>query len=171
MTARKIAEDPQDVPISVQVLSGEYLDESRMTRLHELQFAIPGLVVNTIGMFGVGISMRGISDQSVAGLSVAPHLNGVYLGDSNAAIARLFDIERIEVLKGPQGTLYGRNATSGSINVITRAPQNSSGLGDRGRIGQFRDGPCAGLSEPACRIRPFASPSSLGRRWIHTKLG
>ena len=55
MTARKIAEDPQDVPMSVQVLSGEYLDESRTTRLHELQFAIPGLVVNTIGMFGVGL--------------------------------------------------------------------------------------------------------------------
>jgi iron complex outermembrane receptor protein len=125
VTARKIAEDPQDVPMSVQVLSGEYLDESRTTRLHELQFAIPGLVVNTIGMFGVGMSMRGISDQSIAGLSVAPHMNGVYLGDANAAIARLFDIERIEVLKGPQGTLYGRNATGGSINVITRAPQNS----------------------------------------------
>jgi iron complex outermembrane receptor protein len=82
VTARKIVEDPQDVPVSVQVLSGEYLDESRTTRLHELQFAIPGLVVNTIGMFGVGISMRGISDQSVGGLSVAPHMNGVYLGDS-----------------------------------------------------------------------------------------
>ena len=102
-----------------------YSDESRTTRLHELQFAIPGLVVNTIGMFGVGMSMRGISDQSIAGLSVAPHMNGVYLGDANAAIARLFDIERIEVLKGPQGLLCGRNSTGGSINVITRAPQNS----------------------------------------------
>ena len=63
VTARKIEEGPQDVPMSVQVLSGEYLDESRVTRLHELQFAIPGLVVNTIGMFGAGFSLRGIADQ------------------------------------------------------------------------------------------------------------
>ena len=125
VTARKIEESPQDVPMSVQVLSGEYLEESGTTRLHELQFAIPGLVVNTIGMFGVGLSLRGIADQGVAGMSVAPHLNGVYLGDANVAIARLFDIERIEVLKGPQGTLYGRNATGGSINVITQPPRDS----------------------------------------------
>ena len=111
--------------MSVQVLSGESLDESGVTRLHELQFAIPGLVVNSIGMFGAGFSLRGVADQRVAGLSVAPHLNGVYLGDSNVAIARMFDIERIEVLKGPQGTLYGRNSTGGSINIITQPPQDS----------------------------------------------
>ena len=125
VTARKIEERPQDIPMSVQVLSGTFLHESGVTRLHELQFAIPGLVVNTIGMFGAGFSLRGIADQDVAGLSVAPHLNGVYLGDANLAIARLFDIGRIEVLKGPQGTLYGRNATGGSINVVTQPPQDS----------------------------------------------
>jgi iron complex outermembrane receptor protein len=127
VTARKIEEDLQDVPMSVQSLQGEFLDETGTTRLHELQFAIPGLVVNNIGMFGVSFTLRGMGDQRVAGLSVAPHLNGVYLGDANVAIARMFDIERIEVLKGPQGTLYGRNATGGSINVITRAPQSTRG--------------------------------------------
>jgi iron complex outermembrane receptor protein len=127
VTARKIEENLQDVPMSVKVLSGEHLDDSGTTRLHELQFAIPGLVVNNSGMFGAGFSLRGVADQRVAGLSVAPHLNGVYLGNANVAIARLFDIERIEVLKGPQGTLYGRNATGGSINVITRAPQDFLG--------------------------------------------
>ena len=110
VTARRIEEGIQDIPMSVQALSGEYLDEARTTRLHELQFSIPGLVVNTIGMFGAGFSLRGIGDQGVGGMSVAPHLNGVYLGDANLAIARMFDLERIEVLKGPQGTLYGRNA-------------------------------------------------------------
>ena len=125
VTARRIQEGVQDIPMSVQALSGEYLDEARATRLHELQFSIPGLVVNTIGMFGAGFSLRGIGDQSAGGMSVAPHLNGVYLGDANLAIARMFDLERIEVLKGPQGTLYGRNSTGGSINFITRAPVNS----------------------------------------------
>ena len=56
---------------------------------------------------------------------MAPHCqNGIYLGDANLAITRMFDLERIEVLKGPQGTLYGRNSTAGSMNLITRAPQD-----------------------------------------------
>lgn len=122
VTARRIAENLQDVPLSVQVLTGEYLESSRATRLHELQFAIPGLVINNTGMFGVGFSLRGIADQRTGGLAVAPYFDGVYLGTSNLAIARMFDIERMEILKGPQGTLYGRNATGGSINVIPREP-------------------------------------------------
>src|SRR5262245_12749359 len=81
VTARKIEEDPQKIPMSLQTLSGEYLDEARMTRLHELQFVVPGLVVNSTGLFGAGFSLRGIADQRIAGLSVAPHLNGVYLGN------------------------------------------------------------------------------------------
>ncbi len=125
VTARKIEEDLQDVPLSVQVLTGEVLDATRATRLYELQFAIPGLVVTNLGMYGAGFSLRGIADQRAGGLSVAPHLDGVYLGSASAATARMFDIERIEVLKGPQGTLYGRNATGGSINIITRAPQSA----------------------------------------------
>lgn len=125
VTARRIKEGIQEIPMSVQALSGEYLDESRTTRLNELQYAIPGLVVNTIGMFGAGFSMRGVGNQQIGGTSVAPHLNGVYLDDANLAIARMFDFERIEVLKGPQGTLYGRNASGGSINFITRAPTDT----------------------------------------------
>jgi iron complex outermembrane receptor protein len=125
VTARRIEENLQDVPVSVQALAGEYLDDADVTRLHELQFVIPGLVVNTTGMFGGGYALRGMGDQSVAGLAVAPHLNGVYLGDANVALARMFDVARIEVLKGPQGTLYGRNSTGGSLNVITRAPERT----------------------------------------------
>jgi iron complex outermembrane receptor protein len=125
VTARKIEENVQDVPMSVQVLSGEFLDEADLTRLYELQFNTPGLVINNAGLFGASFTLRGISDQGGSSVSVATHLDGVYLGDANLAIVRLFDVERIEVLKGPQGTLYGRNATGGSINFITQAPQDS----------------------------------------------
>jgi len=124
VTARKIEESVQHIPMSVQVLSKDFLERADVTRLYELQFNIPGLVVNSVGMFGAGFSLRGIADQLGIGLSVATHLNGVYLGSSNLAIARMFDLERVEVLKGPQGTLYGRNSTAGSINFITRAPQD-----------------------------------------------
>jgi iron complex outermembrane receptor protein len=127
VTARKIEENLQDVPMSVQVLSGEFLDAVDLTRLYELQFSTPGLLVNNSGLFGARFALRGISDQGGSGVSVASHLNGMYLGDANLAIVRMFDLERIEVLKGPQGTLYGRNATGGSINFITRTPQPHSG--------------------------------------------
>ncbi|HET9693170.1 MAG TPA: TonB-dependent receptor [Steroidobacteraceae bacterium] len=125
VTARKIEEDLQDVPMSVQVLSRDFLDEADLTRLYELQFNTPGLLVNNAGLFGARFALRGISDQGGGGgVSVATHLNGIYLGDANLAIVRTFDLARIEVLKGPQGTLYGRNATGGSINFITQAPQD-----------------------------------------------
>jgi iron complex outermembrane recepter protein len=123
VTARKTEESAQHVPISIQVLSAEFLDVTDPTHFFDLQNNVPGLVVNNLGLHGAGFSLRAIGDQGGSSLSVATHLNGVYLGTSNLATTRLFDLERIEVLKGPQGTLYGRNATGGSINLITRSPE------------------------------------------------
>lgn len=123
--------------MSVQALPGVYLEETGTTRLFDLQFAVPGLVVNTTGMFGAGFSLRGIADQRVAGLSIAPHLDGVYQGSANLALTRMFDLERVEVLKGPQGTLYGRNSTGGSINFITRAPEDAFSADVEASYGSF----------------------------------
>ena len=162
VTARKIEEDLQDIPMSVQVVSGEYLDETGITRLFELQFAVPGLLVNSTGFFGGAFSLRGIADQRVAGTSVAPHVNGVYVGDTSLIFARMFDIERIEVLKGPQGTLYGRNSTAGSINIITRAPQNTAGSELEVAYGSFATTRAQGylnlpISKAAVRLAFIAS--------------
>jgi len=123
VTARKTEESVQDVPMSVQVLGAELLDVTDPTHVFDLQYNVPGLVVNNVGLNGAGFSLRAVADQGGSSLSVASHMNGVYLGSSNLAIARMFDLERIEVLKGPQGTLYGRNATGGSINFIPRRPE------------------------------------------------
>ncbi|HNP36476.1 MAG TPA: TonB-dependent receptor [Woeseiaceae bacterium] len=125
VTARRVEERLQDVPVSVQVVSGEYLDEADLSHLFSLQYSVPGLVVNNLGGYGAGFSLRGVADQGGSSLSVASYANGVYLGSADLAIARLFDLDRIEVLKGPQGTLYGRNSTGGSINFISRAPGDS----------------------------------------------
>jgi iron complex outermembrane receptor protein len=137
VTARKVEERLQDVPMSVQVLSGDLLDTIDTTRLYELQFNVPGLVVNNAGMFGAGFSLRGIATQGGTGDSVAAHLNGVYLGSANLALTRMFDLERIEVLKGPQGTLYGRNSTGGTLNFITRAPQDELSVELEAAYGSF----------------------------------
>ena len=120
VTARKTEESLHDIPMSVQVLDSTLLDVIDSMHLFDLQYNVPGLVVNNLGLNGAGFSLRGIADQGGSGLSVATQMNGVYLGSSQLAVARMFDLERIEVLKGPQGTLYGRNATGGSINFIPR---------------------------------------------------
>lgn len=122
VTARKVEEPAHGVAASLQVLTGDALDRADLTRLYELQFDIPGLVVNNQGMFGAGFALRGVAAQGGTSLAVATHMNGAYLGNANLAITRLFDLDRVEVLKGPQGTLYGRNSTGGSINFITRPP-------------------------------------------------
>jgi iron complex outermembrane receptor protein len=137
VTARKVPENVQQVPISVQVLSGEFLQSGAMSDLYQLQFNVPGLVMTNLGLFGAALSLRGVSDQGGTGQAVAAHLDGVYLGDPNLAITRTFDLERIEVLKGPQGTLYGRNSTGGSINFITKAPEDERGAGLEAAYGTF----------------------------------
>lgn len=124
VTARKVEERVQDVPMSMQVLTAELLDVTDTTHLLDLQYNVPGLVINNLGLNGAGIALRGVADQGGSSVSVATHLNGVYLGSPGLSVARLFDLQRIEVLKGPQGTLYGRNATGGSINFIPALPQD-----------------------------------------------
>lgn len=137
VTARRVREELSAVPSSVQVLSGERLDQGGLSSLYQLQFEVPGLVVSNRGMFGAGLALRGVTDEGGGSLAIAPHVNGVYLGRSNLALARQFDIERVEVVKGPQGTLYGRNATGGSFNVVTRTPASEFGGAVEAAVGSF----------------------------------
>jgi iron complex outermembrane receptor protein len=137
VTARKVPEAISRVPMSVQALSGNSLDRRDLSSLYDLQMEVPGLVVNNRGMFGAGIALRGVTDEGGGSVAIAPHINGVYLGRSNLALTRLFDVGRVEVLKGPQGTLYGRNATGGSINVVTRAPEPQYSAAVEAAFGTF----------------------------------
>ncbi|MGD8340587.1 MAG: TonB-dependent receptor, partial [Gammaproteobacteria bacterium] len=137
VTARKVPEDIARVPMSVQAVPGDFIDSRGISNLYDLQFNVPGLVVNDRGMFGASLALRGVTDEGGGSLSIASHFNGVYLGRSNLALTRMFDIERVEVVKGPQGTLYGRNATGGSINVITRAPGREFEAAVEGGFGSF----------------------------------
>jgi iron complex outermembrane receptor protein len=137
VTARKAEESLYSVPMSVQSLSGRFLDATDPSSLYTLQLNVPGLVLASQGMFGVALALRGVTSEGGGTLSVAPHFNGVYLGFSGLALARMFDVERVEVLKGPQGTLYGRNATGGSINVIARPPGQNFAAGVEMARGSF----------------------------------
>jgi iron complex outermembrane recepter protein len=137
VTARKVEERALDVPMGIQILDSGTLANEGSGSWYGLQFAVPGLVVNNIGLFGAGLSLRGVANQSGAGSAIATHLNGMYIGNASLAVTRLFDMDRVEVLKGPQGTLYGSNATGGSINMHTRAPGQQLDAAVEGAYGSY----------------------------------
>ncbi len=129
VTAQRRAESLQDVPITIYALSGEQLSESGIEYTTDLQFHVPGFVLSPNAHFGLPF-LRGVgTDQVTVGLegSVAVHSNGVYLPRLVSSISDFYDIERVEVIKGPQGTLFGRNATGGVINIFPRQPEEEFG--------------------------------------------
>lgn len=124
VTAERRAADLQDVPIAITAMTGEQLDRSGIQSTQDLQARTPGLVFTTNASYGQPY-IRGIgSDFLSAGAdpSIAVHVDGIYQTRATAALQDLFDIDRVEIVKGPQGTLYGRNATGGAMNILTKDP-------------------------------------------------
>ncbi|MCC7248258.1 MAG: TonB-dependent receptor [Lysobacter sp.] len=127
VTAQRRSERLQDVPIAVSALSGDTLVNMNVTDLAKIQGAVPGLNISTFAGFNASnlVGIRGVTGLQLpigTGQATAIYLDGVYLSRPDAAFFALDDLERVEVLRGPQGTLYGRNATAGAINIITRDP-------------------------------------------------
>src|ERR1700720_1005066 len=126
VTASKRSESLQTVPISVTALTSAQLGQIKLDTASDLVTQVPNLQVN--GIVGEGsplFSLRGVSmfDYSLNQSSpVASYIDEVYKGNFTLFGVELYDLERIEVLRGPQGTLYGKNATGGAINFITHKP-------------------------------------------------
>lgn len=124
VTAQKRAQSVQDIPIAITALSGNSLSEKGIRTTQDLQLATPGLVYNENTSIAQPY-IRGVgTDITTAGSegSVATFVDGVYQVQLTGGIVAMHGIERIEVLKGPQGTLYGRNATGGAISLFTKNP-------------------------------------------------
>jgi iron complex outermembrane recepter protein len=127
VTARKRVEVLQDVPVAITALSSEDLASNNVVTAEDVQRVAPGVSISgSAGPSGTLISVRGISNRETTGFAqtTAIYLDGVYMPRPESAFFSLDDVERIEVLRGPQGTLYGRNSTAGLINILTRAPGN-----------------------------------------------
>jgi len=124
ITAQKRGENIQKTPIAVSVLSGAKLSEQGFNTAESALRQVPGVEIQQVAQ-GAQVFLRGVGsgiDPSLADPSVALMVDGIYNGRTETLQAGVFDLNRIEVLRGPQGTLYGRNATGGSINIITNNP-------------------------------------------------
>ncbi len=129
VTAQRRAENLQEVPVAITALSAETIEKADVHDLSTLAHKVPGL---TFSPFSPGqniVSLRGAaSNDDGAGTdnSVAMFVDDVYLGRASNINPELFDVERIEVLRGPQGTLYGRNTIGGAINIVSIKPDLES---------------------------------------------
>ncbi len=141
ITATKRAQTLQDVPISVSVTNAATLEKAQIVDLNDLQSVVPSLKVTqfqsagqtnfTIRGFGNGNGNIGIES------SVGVFIDGVYRSRSASAISDLPDVERIEVLRGPQSTLFGKNVSAGAISIITKKPQFDWGLEAEATAGNY----------------------------------
>jgi len=128
VTARRRIEDVQSVPQTIDVIGGPELKELGKVTFKDLQFEVPGFYIEnyetraTIAMRGIGAQVPG------GGQAIASHTNNIYQASTAASLSWVFDIDRVEVLKGPQGTLYGRNSTGGAVNIVTRKPGDTLAL-------------------------------------------
>lgn len=139
VTAQKRAQNTIDVPISLAAIGSEQLDTLQISELRDFVGQVPNLVVNNFNARSdtVRLFIRGIGQNDVTltqDPSVALYSDGVYIGTTVGAGFESDDLERIEVLRGPQGTLYGRNATGGAVNLISAKPQ-TDGFHAKGTIG------------------------------------
>ncbi len=136
VTAQRREESLQKVPVAVTAIGAEQLDQLRVTNVRNLAGLAPSLQINSQGLqSNPTIIIRGVASgasNNAVDPKVGIYLDGVYIGRTVGSIFDLSDIQRVEVLRGPQGTLFGRNATSGAISLTTAAPTGE--LGVRGSI-------------------------------------
>lgn len=130
VTAQNRAQSVQDVPIAMEVVSAEALADAGFGSANDLSKIAPAVQVNQ-DQGTVKVTIRGIgtaSNDEAQDTSVVANIDGEYINRGNVLGSALFDLERVEVLRGPQGTLYGRNSTGGAINFITRKPGKDFGV-------------------------------------------
>ena len=132
VTSQRVEESLQDVPIAVTALTSEMLDDMQIESGSDLQMITPSLSFQGGDAGGGTFNIRGITNLAVSATSesgVEIHVNDLPVGSTTMQDGEFFDMERIEVLRGPQGTLYGKNSVGGAINLITARPVFGESLG------------------------------------------
>ena len=136
VTAERREASIQDTSISITAFTGEMLDDFGIRNQEDLQNFVPATTIQPYDatVRGVGRNFRALGGDP----GVATYMNGVYSEDLLTATAATFwDVERVEVLRGPQGTLYGRNAVGGAINILYKQPSQEFDYAVKGIVGNF----------------------------------
>ncbi|MGL6043835.1 MAG: TonB-dependent receptor plug domain-containing protein, partial [Sandaracinobacteroides sp.] len=145
VTAQRQAQSLQDVPIAVSAFTGEALTEKQINNASQLQLSLPNITFTKTNFTSSSFTIRGVGDLCVGG--TCDSATGIAVNDMPLFGTRIFeteyfDLERVEVLRGPQGTLFGRNATSGVVNFVTAKPDASgfkaAGEGSYGNFNEIR---------------------------------
>ncbi len=142
VSAQRRNEEIQKAPLAITAISSKEMDLKQIRRLDDLKLEVPNIVIeqNTGTSTGAKIFMRGVgTDESLftADPSVAIYIDDTYVARQTGAMFDMFDLQRVEVLRGPQGTLYGRNATGGAVRYITKTPSGEQRLEADTRIGNL----------------------------------
>lgn len=140
VTATKREENLQDVAVAVSAISAETIAEAGLVRLEDIAGLVSNLTYSeTTSTRMTQLVVRGLSQSGGIGNdpNIGVYIDGVYIGRDSGFNTGLMDIERIEVLKGPQGTLFGRNSATGAISIITRKPSPDNFLEVQGTLGNY----------------------------------
>lgn len=161
VAAEKSEERAQHIPSSITTFNTRQVSEFRLWNINQVSGIVPNLYSANPGDYRNVTSIRGITTTSYE-QAVATYVDGVNQFNLDTYIPQLFDVERIEILRGPQGTLYGRNAMGGVINIITRKPQNRTEAYTElsaGNFGQQRYG--AAVRVPLIKDKLFFGAGGL----------
>ncbi len=141
VTAQRREQNLQDVPLAVSAASAETLQRQEAVSTYSLLRLFPNVSGGQISGAGANnYSIRGLSNAETAATFDSPvgtYIDGVYIARINANNFALFDVDRIEVLRGPQGTLFGRNTTNGAVNIVLKRPAREFGGSIEGEVGNF----------------------------------
>ncbi|PHZ86567.1 TonB-dependent receptor [Paremcibacter congregatus] len=148
VTAQRRSENLQQVPVAVTALSANAIEKADIHTPDDIATRIPGMTFSPFAPGQSVVSLRGISsndDGAGTENSVAVFLDDVYLGRISNMAFEMFDVERIEVLRGPQGTLYGKNAIGGAINVVSSKPSDTFQAKIKASVGNYNRKDFAGM--------------------------
>lgn len=145
VTANRTSSLASKTPITLSAVTGQQLTSQGITNPTQLMAVIPNLAIDRGNANGLQINIRGVTSNGATSPSAAFLLDGIYVQQSNAQNVALFDLDRVEVLRGPQGTLYGRNTTAGVVNVISAEPKPTFGASIEGAYGNYGTGNVAAM--------------------------
>jgi iron complex outermembrane receptor protein len=140
VTAQKRVQRIIDVPTSITAVDSKAINNSNSQQIADIQDLVPNLNIEEINSFNNAISIRGVGSSSrniSFDTRVGVYIDGVYLGQSPGLNQDLMDIERIEILRGPQGSLFGKNTVAGAINILTKKPHSEFEGKVKARVGNY----------------------------------